>query len=289
MTEEIKPASFGLLPLSALGVYEMSRRIEFLRLSKPGDPLVYQDGSVEKDGRGFILGNLIAVADLLTHYGLAKSETSSLTRLISRFQDLVKHYMTTLQANDLPDLAQAIARVEALVQSSVRERNFIETRPTTGLLDYSKLLASGAKGLFRDEKIVNELPSMVRDDLEDAVRCLAYNIPTASVMIALRATEGMLRHAQTILFRTKTLEAPQSSSSWAKLQEDVSAGLARTGVAMLELEGYLNFMRTIRNQAEHPDKRFNIKEAEDVLIHAQYAISEVEKLLELVPFSPKNA
>ncbi len=179
-------------------------------------------------------------------------------------------------------LQGVVTRIDALLAQTIIERNFSETRPTTGLLNYGKLLTEGVIGLFRDEKIARMIPQIVVQDLNDAIRCLAYGVPTPSVMIALRAMEGMLRHAHQRLSKMDLLE-PSSQLSWGSLLEQVSKGLARTGIAMLELEGYLTYVRTIRNEAAHPERRFSVKEAEDMLIHVQYAMSELQKLLDLIP------
>jgi hypothetical protein len=266
-------------PLTALAIAQLVRDITYLRYaSLVGTRVVLDDGSIEKGGGGYLMRSLVSLTRGLETHGLCKSELPELKSQVAAFENkYVKGGHRKLDEADKKELTREMDRVEALFQETIRDRNFSETTPTTGLLDYRKLLADGLMGLFRDEKVVEALSPTVADDMSDAVRCLAFNIPTPSVMIALRATEGMLRE----IYALFTKKPPES---WSKTSELLFSKLKEMQIDTAGIEGYLSHIRTIRNSAEHPEKRFNLKEAEDLLINSQYAIVE---LLKLRPLAPK--
>lgn len=268
-------------PLDSLAVATIIHDVTYLmNASEVGAPVVHDDGSIMKEGKGRILHFLVDLTQYLDAYGLCTNETPHLHHLVTAFESKYsKGYYRNLDQHDYEELSNAIDRIEALIQEVIKERNFAETTPTTGLLNYRKLLAQGIEGLFRGDEAVEALPEIVAEDINDAIRCLAFDIPTPSVMISLRATEGMLRETYELFFK-------KTAGPWSETSTELFSKLKEMQIDTAGIEGYLSHIRTIRNSAEHPEKRFSLKEAEDLLMNAQYAIVELLKLRQFAPRPP---
>ncbi len=65
------------LPLDAVQLLFLTKHLEFLRLARVGDSVTHDDGSVEKNGQGFILRALnLLTADLETHGFMQRAITA---------------------------------------------------------------------------------------------------------------------------------------------------------------------------------------------------------------------
>jgi len=261
-------------PLTALSIASLAHDIAFLKYgSRVGDWVVFDDGSIEKEGSHRILSTLQDLTKKLVTFGLCRNEISHLQELCTAFETKYsKGYYRKLDEPDHTSLLDAINRIEALMEETLRERDFSETMPIVGLLNYKRILAQGPGALFGDAETLEALPKIVIMDITDAIRCVAYGIPTPSVMISLRATEGMLREVYATFFKKQT------DSPWSEISDELFKKLKDGGVETAGIEGYLSHIRNVRNSAQHPDKRFSPTEAEDLLINSKYAIVELLKL-----------
>lgn len=269
MVEEARQAP--IKPLTGMTVFYLGSHIEFLSTAKEGDWVVYDDGSIEKDNFGFILFVLRQVDGTLYGSGLAEMEQFELTTLIRDFE--AKYCRPTPAKLDVAHqlrLKRLMERIEAVVIQELDRRNVAELTPLEGILDYKKLLSEGAKGLLVGG--ARETPSIVTRDLSEAIRCLSCGAPTASVMMGLRAVEGMVRELHRIITGKK------STKAWAKLLEEVEEELKNKGEQPLLLLGYLDYIRDIRNKADHPDKVFTLREAEQIFMHVIYTIQEINNV-----------
>lgn len=256
--------------LTATAVFYLGGDIEYLLRKTVGDWVVHENGSIEKDTGGFILFVLKRLEERLRRYGLAQTQWDRLTRVIRNFEDkYAKTEPPMLDAEDHGRLSTLIKRIETVVTEDLTRRNFAELTPLEGVLDYKRLLSEGAKGLLASGK---EPPAIVIHDLEEAIRCLSYGAPTASVMIGLRAVEGMVRELHRIITGKK------STKAWAQLLAEVEGDLKMKGEQPPLLLGYLDYIRDVRNKADHPDKMFTVKEAEQIFMHVIYTTQEIQKL-----------
>ena len=96
------------------------------------------------------------------------------------------------------------------------------------------------------------MSDLAKKDLNEAATCLLTQTWTAAVMVALRTVEDTIR----AYYRTKVGKDP------------VNKGLKRL-ISKLEklpdvpklLLNYFDYIRDVRNSADHPDKLFNQMEA----------------------------
>jgi hypothetical protein len=147
---------------------------------------------------------------------------------------------------------------------------FDELRPTSGMLDYQKSPSQVLDGLLGE--VTYSIPPIVKQDLEEAIKCLKLGAPTASVMVGLSAVEGWLRELYCKLTEKTTKKA------WVQLLKEIKDLLSERGVAIEPVVVFLNYIRDVRNTADHPDKSFSQIEAEQVFVATTTAIRGVGKL-----------
>lgn len=257
--------------LSAVNIYHISACIYWLSQVRISDKVVFEDGSAEKHGDRSILGYLRHLERLLGESKLAPLESERLQGLIDDFE---KRYCggdtCALTYDDHPRLLRVLEKIEAVVSQEIVEKDFSELRPTSGVLDYQKLPSQVLDGLLGE--VTYLIPVIVKQDLEEAIKCLKFGAPTASVMVGLRAVEGWLRELYS------DLTGKTTRKGWAELLKEIQNLLSEKGVAIEPVIGFLNYVKDVRNTADHPDKTFSQVEAEQVFMAATTAIRELEKL-----------
>lgn len=264
-------------PLSAYDFYEISRSIDFLRLREVGDRVCQQNGRMRDElGNGFITLALNLVLEYLEQYGWASSEVPRFRHLLADFEKKYAHVdPPNLDREDSRRLSEAVTRLEPLLSRDLIARNFFEPQLPDGNLPYDALKKDGAKRLFRGRSYPSLLPQLVRDDLEESVRCLINGQSTASSMISLRAAEGMMRE----VYRGK-LNKPAQGVGWKTVEDGLISylnGVGRSADATA-FSSHLTFLRGIRNEVEHPQERYDTEQAERALTHSIEVISELAKI-----------
>lgn len=257
--------------LSAVNVYQISACVNWLLQARVSDKVVFEDRSAEKYGDRSILGYLRHLERLLGEYRLAPGERERLRGLIDGFEKKYCEGETTaLTYDDHPRLLRILEKIEAVVSQDIVNKDFSELRPISGVLNYHKSPSEVLDGLLGN--VAYSMPQIVREDLEEAFKCLRFGAPTASVMVGLRAVEGWLRELYYSLTQKRT------KKSWVELLKEIQNLLTERGVPTEPVTGFLNYIREVRNTADHPDKTFSQVEAEQVFIAATTAIRELEKL-----------
>jgi hypothetical protein len=123
---------------------------------------------------------------------------------------------------------------------------------------------------------MDSIPRVVLTDLQEAVNCLRFGAPTASVMVGLRAVEGFLREVY------KGQAGQSTKKGWAELLKEIREILNNKGFSSMQVMGYLDYIRNVRNTADHPDKFFTQSEAEQVLMQATNAIKELYRFKDVL-------
>ncbi len=262
--------------LTPLAIYDIARHLAYLHLASENRwNVVFKDRSIEKRGKGLILRIMIALRDLLKTYGLCQREVKHLENLIDEFEEFYTNENNPIQITNYhaQELLKLVERIRGVFLKELEGRQFLEISPS-GLLNYSLLLQKGLSTLFTSEGIEEKLSDIIRNDLNEAVRALAYDIPTASAMISLRAVEGAIRELY------KALKGQECRLAWKDALSEVENELKNRCLESKSLEGYLDHFRNVRNEAEHPDRVFTRKEAEHILVHSAYAIEEIYKIID---------
>lgn len=110
------------------------------------------------------------------------------------------------------------------------------------------------------------LSNIAQHDLNAAALCLLVGAWTPAVMISFRATEEALRR----YYASKTGEAAVDMS-WKQI---VDVLLKRDDVRKTFAQ-YLDYIREARNAAEHPDRIFDAREAQEVFIQSCGVVAKV--------------
>jgi len=216
--------------------------------------------------------------DLLKKYGLAKNEIKKLEDLTYSFRNKYlyrRDRYASLSDEDKARLREVIVRIDATISKELEIRTLTEL-DLSGTLNYSELIHTGISSLFSSKEVVNKLPNIIKNDLDEGLWALIYNIPTASAMISLRAVEGSIR------WLWKALKGSECKKGWKDALEEVEKELKGKKLSTKELEGYLSHFRNIRNESEHPERIFTRKEAERLLNNCVYAIEEIAKIIEML-------
>jgi len=111
-----------------------------------------------------------------------------------------------------------------------------------------------------------KLSPTTKSDLEDAMKCLKCGIATPAAMISLRAAEDVVRKYYERKFDEK--------SGRTGLKEILDKLMERSDVDKILMD-YLHYIRSKRNEAEHPEKIFRQEEAEEMFIMVTSAIKEI--------------
>jgi hypothetical protein len=131
-------------------------------------------------------------------------------------------------------------------------------------------LLEGGIDSYLGYELTARLSPTTKSDLEDAMKCLKCGIATPGAMISLRAAEDVVRKFYEVKFGEK--------SGKAGLKDVLDKLTERTDVDKT-LMGYLQYIRSKRNEAEHPEKIFSQEEAEETFITVTNAIKEVHRQL----------
>ena len=156
----------------------------------------------------------------------------------------------TLNYKQQEDLKRNVEIWTSLIESHLRKRRILEpSKP--GSLGQEQLyeVSKGNAAIFFGN-MWWRMSDIEKNDFMEAARCLLMQSWTAAAMIALRGLEGILRK----YYEFKTEKEHGNRGMYALIEE-----LQKTENIKHTLMGYLNYLRGIRNTAEHPDRVFNQK------------------------------
>jgi len=268
------------LRLSAAIVFEIAALIQSLREARKGDPLIYGDGSLEKDGQGLLLSRMKHLSTLLDQYGLAQAESRLLADLTARFQE---HYGDTpkvgLRENDRRELQIVAEQIEAPLRKRFLGADFVDEAPPEGSLDYHELLYRGVKHFFGEE--TGELPLVAWHDLEETINCLCFGAPTAGVVIGIRAVEEMLRDLHSSII------GEAHNKNWGQVLRSIREGLEERQMQPAKLLSLLDYLNEMRNESAYSDKVYTLEQAERVFTQSIIAVQEIKKLKSEIAAGPE--
>lgn len=175
---------------------------------------------------------------------------------------------TTTKA-DAKEIENAAKTVREMIDAEAMSKFAFFTSDRRYPVD--KLLDNVA-GLLGDG-IYHRLSEVARIDLQEAGRCIVFNLPTAAAFHALRATEEILRRFyERSVTKKNRLAVPWL---WKSVINDL-AKRPKPPVALLQTLDNIRFNQ--RNPTDHPEKVWDIDEAQDVFGLCIQAIREMIKL-----------
>jgi hypothetical protein len=148
-------------------------------------------------------------------------------------------------------------------------------------IDVNKLV-SNVESLFAPE-VFYWLPEIAQHDLEEAGKCLAFERATASAFHLMRATESVLRE----FYCHHVKRSRVKPMLWGPMVQSLRRRTKFKGnETYLALFNNLdNIRRSFRNPTQHPDKIYDIQEAQDLWGLSVDVINRMAKdLIEEIPF-----
>jgi hypothetical protein len=157
---------------------------------------------------------------------------------------------------------QVAAGLRAELEVLLEQRRFVEPVEPDGLVNYQKLRAEGIPALVDGSETgaIWSLPQPIQSDLTEATKALLSSVPTGATMLALRAAEGMTQESLHWLFPSETKRL-----SWDDTIKRITPEFSKYGVDDEQVQGYMTFLRILRNRAAHPGTSFSPKDAEKAL------------------------
>lgn len=205
-------------------------------------------------GRGFVISNLDNLLKYLNDLNLQVSvraafnlrtfrteiaKTPTATKLTAAQAKALRGYITDLRKTLEPEMAGFKAYV---VTPKRLDTNYL-------LTNVSALFAPG---------IYIQLPDIARYDFQEAAKCIAFERPTSAAFHMLRATEDVLRK-----YYCHYVRQNRSDLMWGPIVTDLRVRPRTKGKTTL-LNNLDNIRLSYRNPTQHPEKTYDIHEAQDL-------------------------
>jgi hypothetical protein len=184
----------------------------------------------------------------------ARAAQGRLGDLINRLRVVDDAYMLTpADASDISaKMTEVRVALEAEASGSVIYRTSERRYDTTKLMgEIDKLFAPGAVAAMSDIALY---------DFEEAGRALAFGLPTAVAFHLLRGTEEVLR----AYYRSWVRRGRMRTMLWGPMVLALKAPKGRQTPDMTCLNNLDNIRVAFRNPTDHPEKIYDIGEAEDL-------------------------
>lgn len=241
--------------------YKFGTAARYLQDAKPGFP-VHSDAG--------IIFNLSLFLEYLDRLDLAVTK-----RLSAPLQKLFVDLKATpnpsgLEAEHATKLRKEITSIRKTLGAELKGIHAFIVTPK--ILDTSRLLED-VPNLF-SPSVFSNLPELARFDFTEAGRCIAFELPTAAAFHLLRATEMELRHFYNSLIKQKRIK----STMWGPIVSDLRS---RPKAAQhLVLLNHLDHIRnSFRNPTQHPEKIYDIHEAQDLWSLCIDATNRMQKII----------
>lgn len=216
-----------------------------------------QDSQTEDKvhGKGKTIDNIDLFLSSLDALGLnvTKRAAEKLALLRSRLVTKPKDETLTLRE----------ARQLQRTSTELRDTFMAETKGifvyivTDKRLDLRKLL-DGVSGLFAPN-VFDICPEVAQYDFQEAGKCIAFERPTAAAFHMLRATEAVLR-----LYYRRYIRPARSGLAWGQMTSPLRAKTTGRRPDPIILDNLDHIRRSFRNPTQHPDKIYDIEEAQDL-------------------------
>jgi hypothetical protein len=181
------------------------------------------------------------------------------------FNSELGHFLETII--NLPDNEERILNesdVEFLVSNMRRVSDILkfESKSLQAYLIPEKRLPvdkliSDISSLF-GESVYTLLPDITQYDFTQAGKCIAFEVPTAAAFHILRGTEGVLREYYSALIETE-----EEKLMWGPMVRGLRELTDEPPPSEL-LNNLDNIRVSFRNPTQHPEKIFDLDEAQDV-------------------------
>lgn len=214
-------------------------------------------------GQGHLLLSLENLKRGVQRYGINGGLDENISKQI-------EYLKSNYDPDDVPSKNDRIHLEEKLISWEERIRSHLERETrisisNPGLFDVERAMEHPEE-LFEPE-VWAWLSDRTKDDIRQASRSLAVDAPTASVMVSLRAVENVLR-----TWYTQETGEELERGSWGSVLESILDKYGAKGPAVLT---DLSYLKTRRNEVNHPERSPDWTEAEATLYRVRETINPI--------------
>lgn len=243
--------------------------IRFLRDVKSGMPIGKPVGRDEPS----LYKQIFGIHDKLLKMGLTvtlEAYRDELGDLMGDFYNEVDEGSSTpLTERQADDILRGMMTIAMILKYEAKKlQAYVVTEKR---LPVNKLL-SGVGSLFGNE-VFNVLPDLVQYDFRQAGKSIAFELPTAAAFHILRGTEGVLRSYYASLIPSASI---QPHTTWGPMVADLRKISNDTPPKEL-LDNLDNIRVSFRNPTQHPEKTYDLDEAQDLFNLCVDAINRMAK------------
>jgi len=152
------------------------------------------------------------------------------------------------------------AEAQGVLAHVTRDKRFAIDRL---LNDVSSLMSPG---------VFDKLPDIAKYDFGEAGRCIAFEAPTAAAFHLMRGTEDVLKY-----FYCSIVRRDRVSLMWGPIVSDLRK--KRTPPPTVLLNNLDNLRASFRNPTQHPEKIYDIEEAQDLFALSVDVVNRMMKYL----------
>lgn len=241
--------------------YKFGRTFRYLLDSSQGRRL---------KGDSFTLGNIQKFFDQASELGLTITARSKpYYDLVELNEQFIEDESEKLSLAKSVKLKKIMKEIDIVLDAEISGLNAYIVSPKR--IDVQTLL-NNVSSLF-SPKVFNKLPQIAKTDLEEAGKCIAFELPTAAAFHLLRATESVLRE-----FYLKFINRDRIKNlMWGNIITDLRK--RRKSKPYEDLFNHLDHIRkAFRNPTQHPEMIYDIHEVQDLWSICVDSINRMSKI-----------
>lgn len=214
-----------------------------------------QQAGWEASGKGKLVQNLNTFLTALDGLGLhvTKRASRDLQRIYDEITAKGKDYVLTPE--DVERIQEAAG--DARKTFKAETAGVFTYVVTDKRLDVRKLLAE-PQALFAPG-VFGSFPDVAKYDFAEAGKCIAFERPTAAAFHVLRGTESIVR-----LFYKRFIRPAQQGLTWGQMIHALAAKPTGKRPQPLIIHNLDHICLNFRNPTQHPEKIYDIQEAQDL-------------------------
>ena len=217
-------------------------------------------------GPGKLVENLQTFLDSLDSLTLHVTKRAS-GKLIEILEEMSKrdpeYKLTTEDAERVRTAANDVRKTFSAETSGVFTYLVTDKR-----IDVYKLL-SDTPALFAPG-ILNSCPEITRYDFAEAGKCIAFERPTTAAFHVLRGTESVVQ----VIYK-RYIRPAQPNLTWGQMTHALAAKTKGKRPPQTILHNLEHIRINFRNPTQHPDKIYDIQEAQDLFSLCVDAINRI--------------
>lgn len=153
------------------------------------------------------------------------------------------------------EIAKDMEVVHQCIDAEVEEKYVFVTTDKSFHVEY---LLNNFDRIFSNT-VFERLPEVAKHDLQEAGKCIAFEVSTAAAFHILRGTECVLRH----FYEGRKRKNRISGRMWGPIIQDLRNLRSPPDKALLD---HLDNIRlTFRNPTQHPEKIYDLSETQNLL------------------------